>query len=135
FEAADDLVVGEEPFLGSVGDELLELFDLRERDLDREQVGDLRVLERRCATNLTCRGRDPPPTSPSKRFSILVTRYRFVKKNRHVTFWQLRRARRRSRRGCSRGVPCGVSAGRGRGAARRTRRARDRAGATRGPRL
>ena len=43
-EAVDDLVVGEEPLLGSVRDELLELFDLGERDLDREQVGDLRLV-------------------------------------------------------------------------------------------
>ena len=43
-EGVDDLVVGEEPLVGSVGDELLELFDLGERDLDREQVGDLRLV-------------------------------------------------------------------------------------------
>ena len=37
-EARDDLVVGEEALLGSIRDKLLQLFDFRERDLDREQV-------------------------------------------------------------------------------------------------
>ena len=45
FETADDLVIGEEALLLTVGDELLELFDLREwRDFDGEQVGDLRLV-------------------------------------------------------------------------------------------
>ena len=46
-ETVDDLVVREEPLLRSVGDELLELFDFGERDLDREQVGDLRLVLQR----------------------------------------------------------------------------------------
>ena len=45
FETGDDLVVGEEAFLLTVGDELLELFDFREwRDFDGEQLGDLRLV-------------------------------------------------------------------------------------------
>ena len=38
FEAGDDLVVGEEPFLLAVLDELVELLDLWESDIDGEHV-------------------------------------------------------------------------------------------------
>ena len=40
-EPLDDLVVAEESLLVTVGDELLELFDLGKRDIDGEQRGDL----------------------------------------------------------------------------------------------
>ena len=42
FEPFDDLVVAEETLLVTVGDELLELFYLGQRDIDGEQLGDLR---------------------------------------------------------------------------------------------
>jgi hypothetical protein len=37
-EPGDDLVVGEEPLLEPVLDELVELFDVRERDVDGEHL-------------------------------------------------------------------------------------------------
>src|SRR6266446_242228 len=43
-ETINDLVVREEPLVSSIGDELLELFGFGERDLDGEQVGDLRLV-------------------------------------------------------------------------------------------
>ena len=78
-EPVDDLVVGEEPLLGSVRDELLELFDLGERDLDGEQVGDLRlVLNDVRTTNQTCRGRAshsrPHPQADSDLSQLLQVR-------------------------------------------------------------
>ena len=64
-EAVDDLVVGEEPLLGSIGDEFLELFDLWERDLDGEQVGDLRLVLNDVVDEPDMQRTGPTPTSPS----------------------------------------------------------------------
>ena len=88
FETGDDLVVGEKALLLTVGDELLELFDLRERrDFDGEQVGDLRLVvstrqsdER---TSQCCAGTLVPALPQAAR--ILVSRSRVRKESSHVT--------------------------------------------------
>src|SRR5687767_14273786 len=38
FEPGDDVVVGEEAFVLPIGDELVELLDVGQRDVDREQL-------------------------------------------------------------------------------------------------
>jgi len=64
-ETVDDLVVREEPLLRSVGDELLELFDFGKRDLDGEQVGDLRLVLNDVVDEPDLQRTGPIPTSPS----------------------------------------------------------------------
>ena len=78
-EPVGDLVVGQEAFLPPFGDELVELFDFRKRDVDGEQSQTSRPrLHDSVAT--TDRGRPRPgPGPPSIPSRILVTARQFVK--------------------------------------------------------
>src|SRR5581483_8155443 len=81
-EPVDDLVVGEKALLFSLGDELVELLDLRKRDVDGEHVPEppgLVVARRHCYNRPrpACAG---TPVLPRIACRILVASRRFVKK-------------------------------------------------------
>src|SRR5207247_2867560 len=119
------------PFLGSFRDELLQLFDLGERDFDGEQV--LATSDSSWTTTHDARDmaedRGTRPASPLKRTRMLVPRHQFVKKASCVTS-RLPRAHRRARRGCS--LPARLRAPGDRyPAGREMRRAPAQAGASR----
>src|SRR5581483_9282870 len=86
-EPVRDLVVGEEPLFRTVGDELLQLFDVGELDLDGEQLWhhDLRlVLNDSDDEPDTHRGPRTPPRPPTKQA------------REHSPVLQIRKERRRS---------------------------------------
>src|SRR5215212_3013943 len=71
-EAGHDLVVGEKPLLQTVLNELVELFDVRKRDVDGEHLDDLPGLSRGLRPACDLPGNEtsrrlPTPGSPSMR--------------------------------------------------------------------
>src|SRR4051794_11174282 len=106
-EPAGDLVVGQEAFLPPFRDELVELFDVRKRDVDGEQVPNLPGLGCTTALLQPTETRSPSrPGPPSSASRILVTPRPFVKnlstagRCPDTAATRRRPSRRPARRGC-----------------------------------